>query len=72
MSSPDIGPYFYIYRIKSDNRFYEGYTWVKAHYYEPIAFEELQLAAPDGNPNNSVIYQNPGWPTLAGGVAEIN
>lgn len=72
ISSPDFGEYFLPYKIKSDNRFYNGYTWVKAHYYEPIAFEELQLASPDGNPAHSAIYQNPGWSTQAGTTAEDN
>ncbi|MCK0203808.1 RagB/SusD family nutrient uptake outer membrane protein, partial [Ornithobacterium rhinotracheale] len=72
MSNPSFGEYFLPYKVNPNNRFYNGYTWVKAHYYEPIAFEELQLASPDGNPDHSTIYQNPGWPTQAGAVAKVN
>lgn len=43
-----------------------GYNWVEAHYLNPIAIVHFRNAATDsGNPDSSVIYQNPGWPKVA-------
>lgn len=41
---------------------YNGYTWTPACYLYPIVFSDFMLSSPDGDVNNSPIYQNPGWP----------
>lgn len=53
--------------VEANNKFYNGYNWTSAHYLSPIAFEHFVLTSPDGKAENSVIYQNPGWPLQAGG-----
>ena len=53
--------------VEANNKFYNGYDWTAAHYLSPIAFEHFVLTSPDGKAENSVIYQNPGWPLQAGG-----
>lgn len=52
--------------IKTNNNFYNGYNWIEAHYLSPIAFKHFLLTS-DGKAENSVIYQNPGWPIESGG-----
>lgn len=49
-------------RSNVNNQLYNGYTWRKAYYLQPIGIEELQLA-----PN---LYQNPYWPSESAGLAE--
>lgn len=53
--------------VEANNKFYNGYNWIPAHYLEPISFENFVLTSPDGKAENSVIYQNPGWPVQAAG-----
>lgn len=55
----------------SNNKFYDGLNWTKAHYLNPIAFRHFLLTS-DGDPENSVIYQNPYWPTEANGTPISN
>src|SRR5690606_35749951 len=42
-----------------------GYKWISAHYLSPIAANHFSITAENGNPQNSVIYQNPGWGRIA-------
>lgn len=43
-----------------------GYSWCEAHYLDPIAITHFRITASDPNDlSTSVIYQNPGWPTVA-------
>lgn len=69
VSSPSESPYLRPYRIVlgSTNLARDGYKWAYAHYLEPIAIQHFLITAPDGSgdPANSVIYQNPGWPIQA-------
>src|SRR5699024_2869378 len=73
-SDPNVSPesnskYLRPYQIVSSNNiYYNGYNFTKAHYLEPIAFHHFQLTSEGGDPSNSVIYQNPFWPTAAGGT----
>lgn len=73
-SEPNVSPksasnYLRPYQIiEANNKFFDGYKWADAHYLNPIAFEHFLIASPDGNADNSVIYQNPGWPIEAGGT----
>ena len=56
-------------KVKINNQVYDGYTWAKANYLKPVAINEMRLASPDNSTDNSVIYQNPYWPTKVGGTA---
>ena len=53
-------------KVKANNAVYDGFTWAKANYLSPIA---VNLASPDNSVDNSVIYQNPYWPTEIDGTA---
>lgn len=49
------------------NQYYNGYTFYTAHYLDPIAISHFLKTASDGvTIGTSPIYQNPGWPTVAG------
>ena len=58
------------YRMtEKNNTMYNGYTWTPACYLYPIVFSDFMLSSPDGDVNNSPIYQNPGWPIEDGASA---
>lgn len=73
-SDPNVSPesasmYLRPYQIvEANNKFFNGYNWTDAHYLTPIAFQHFLIGSSDGNADNSVIYQNPGWPIEAGGT----
>ena len=56
-------------KVKTNNNVYDGFTWAKANYLSPVPINEIKLASPDNSVDNSVIYQNPYWPTQIDGVA---
>jgi len=67
VSSPTNSDYLRPYQIVKDNNLaYDGYNWHDAHYLAPIAFDHFLMTS-DGDPTNSVIYQNPNWPIEANG-----
>ncbi|MGQ1946070.1 RagB/SusD family nutrient uptake outer membrane protein [Geofilum sp. OHC36d9] len=72
VSSSSLSPYLRPYQIvKSNNNFYEGLNFSEAHYLEPIAVQHFLITSEDGKTiSTSPIYQNPGWPTVAGQGAE--
>ncbi|MGQ1943421.1 RagB/SusD family nutrient uptake outer membrane protein [Ornithobacterium rhinotracheale] len=73
VSNPELSEYLRpLQIIKDNNYFWDGYTWTKANYYEPVAAKQFQLTSPDGDPNKSVIYQNPGWPLVSGLGSELD
>lgn len=55
------------YRINlaATNLVLDGYKWISAHYLNPIAMSHFTITSPDGSPESSSIYQNPGWPLMA-------
>lgn len=55
--------------MKDNNPVYDGYTWAKANYLSPLPVREIELLSPDESIDNSVLYQNPYWPTTINGVA---
>ncbi|MFI3261485.1 MAG: RagB/SusD family nutrient uptake outer membrane protein [Rikenellaceae bacterium] len=56
--------------VSNNNNVYNGYNWHVANYLSPLPFEEIQLVSTDySDLSTSVLYQNPGWPYEAGGVA---
>ena len=58
------------YRMtEKNNTMYNGYTWTPACFLYPIVFSDFMLSSPDGDVNNSPIYQNPGWPIEDGASA---
>lgn len=57
-------------RVRENNPVYNGLVWSKANYLDPIGYRDMQLASPDETVENSVIYQNPYWPTGAGPALE--
>ena len=70
MSSKDISKYIHPYQIqKNNNILYNGYTFYQAHYLYPFSYQEMQLCSPDGNAENSNLYQNIYWPVEANGEA---
>ena len=70
MSSKDISKYIHPYQIqKNNNILYKGYTFYQAHYLYPFSYQEMQLCSPDGNAENSNLYQNIYWPVEANGEA---
>jgi len=66
VSDPALSVYLRPLEIKSSALSYAGAKFVMAHYLSPIAVEHFQLTSTDGSVENSIIYQNPGWPTVAG------
>lgn len=68
MSPQSEGAYLRPYqRTQTNNSFYNGYNFVEAHYLEPIAQSNFRQTSSDKSDlTKSVIYQNPGWPLVAG------
>jgi hypothetical protein len=67
------GVYIRPYQIsKVSNSAFNGYNFTPAHYLTPIAQSAFRKASEDGQLENSVIYQNPGWSKVAGqGPSEV-
>lgn len=71
VSSPSLSTYLRPYQIVSTSIVYEGYTFPKPHYLEPVPVSEIVMTSTNGL-ENSPIYQNPGWPTKIAGPANYN
>ena len=70
MSAKTLSKYVRPYQIqKTNNILYNGYTFYQAHYLSPFSYQEMQLCSPDGNAENSNLYQNIYWPVKANGEA---
>lgn len=70
MSAKTLSKYVRPYQIqKTNNILYDGYTFYQAHYLSPFSYQEMQLCSPDGNAENSNLYQNIYWPVKANGEA---
>ncbi len=64
VSQSSEGNYIRPLRVNSTSLAFNGYTFPKPHYLEPIPISELRLTV---RPDSTVaIYQNPGWPTIDG------
>lgn len=77
MSSQELsGVYIRPYQISNvNNSVFDGYNFTPAHYLSPIPQSAFrQTASGDKTDlNTSVIYQNPGWPKVAGqGASAVN
>lgn len=66
VSDPSRSLYLRPHEIRGNMLSYNGVRFAMAHYLAPIAIQHFQLASSDGSIDNSVIYQNPGWPIVAG------
>lgn len=70
ISSPERSEYMRPFEAKMNSAF-EGLTWDMAHYKLPIPIYQMMLTSPDASSvSESVIYQNPYWPTEANMPAE--
>ena len=77
MSSQEIsGVYIRPYQISSvNNSVFNGYNFTPAHYLSPLPQSAFRQTAEGDKTdlNTSVIYQNPGWPKVAGqGATAVN
>lgn len=56
------------YQIHRNNKAFNGYTFMKAHYLAPIAYDVIRLSTPEkgGDISTAYIYQNPGWDVQPG------
>lgn len=71
VSSPNDGDYLLPSRKTSTNEYYNGFYFFEAHYLDPIAVQHFLITSPDGaSVEDSPIYQNPGWPIVAGATCE--
>lgn len=65
-SDPKYGDYLKIHKVNSTSFAFNGYVWHMAHYLYPIEIQHMRIASPDNNSvEESVIYQNPYWPSEA-------
>ncbi|MCK9507714.1 MAG: RagB/SusD family nutrient uptake outer membrane protein [Pigmentiphaga sp.] len=71
VSSSSLGVYLRPYQIVSSSIVYDGYTFPKQHYLEPIPVSEIIMTNTNGL-DNSPIYQNPGWPSKIAGPADYD
>lgn len=70
MSSPDKSEYLRPFERTSSQVGYNGLTWRMAHYLSPVGINQLMLCSESGSdPDNSLLWQNPYWPTTAGASA---
>lgn len=60
------------YQIYENSKAFNGYTFMKAHYLAPIAYDVIRLSTPEkgGDISTAYIYQNPGWDTQPGTSAK--
>lgn len=70
VSEKSFSKYLAPYRINQNNHAYNGYSWRMAHYLSPIAIQHLLITAHGQGAEKSTLYQNPGWPLVAGEGAE--
>lgn len=63
-SKEKSGKYIRPYQvIENNNGLYNGYTWMKANYLQPIAINHMRMSATNASDvTTSPIYQNPYWP----------
>lgn len=66
VSDPALSPYLRPYEKSPVSMVYEGYRWNMAHYLSPIAISHFLITSQENDLSTSPIYQNPGWPTIAG------
>lgn len=70
VSSPARSEYIRPYEKNKKSLVYDGYRWAMAHYLTPLPIKQFQLTSSNDDLNTSPLYQNPGWPLIAGEGAE--
>lgn len=71
VSSPTLSDYLRPNQKTTTDQYYNGFFFYEAHYLDPIAIQHFLITSSDGkNIETSPIYQNPGWPTVAGATCE--
>lgn len=71
VSQVSVSKYMRPLQVSATSAAYDGYTFPKPHYLEPIPISEFLLTG-GGVTANSPIYQNPGWPRDADGTADYS
>ena len=67
VSPQENSDYFRPYQVTTVNNLgFNGLRFTRAHYLNPIGHNVFVYASPDKQVANSVVYQNPGWPTEGG------
>lgn len=66
VSDPALSQYLRPYEIRNNAIGYNGVRWNLAHYLSPIAIQHFTITANGADLSTSPIYQNPGWPMVAG------
>ncbi|MBR1593442.1 MAG: RagB/SusD family nutrient uptake outer membrane protein [Alloprevotella sp.] len=69
VSQSSVSKYMRPLQVSATSAAYDGYTFPKPHYLEPIPISEFLLTG-GGVAANSPLYQNPGWPHDADGTAD--
>lgn len=69
VSQSSLSKYIRPLQVSSTSAAYDGYNFPKPHYLEPIPISEFLLTG-GGVAAQSPIYQNPGWPREADGIAD--
>lgn len=71
VSPKSVSEYLRPYQRNETQICHDGFVWHMAHYLSPVMIKQFLLTSPDGaSIEQSVIYQNPYWPTAAGQSAE--
>ena len=71
VSQSNISKFIRPLQISATSAAYDGYTFPKPHYLEPIPISEFLLTG-GGETDKSPLYQNPGWPQSEDGIADYN
>ena len=69
ISSASISDYMHPLQAYATSLVYDGYSFPKPHYLEPIPVSDFLLTI-DPSTGKSTIYQNPGWPTTSAGLCD--
>lgn len=69
VSEPSRSKYLRPYEKVDNNIAKDGYKWSMAHYLNPYNIQHLDITSNGGGVENSPIYQNPYWPTVANAPA---
>ncbi len=72
LSPKIVSTYLRPYQVTvTNNNYYDGLFFAPAHYLDPIAINHFMVSSPDGQtPEDSPIYQNPGWGLTSGKPAD--
>lgn len=69
VSQQSVSNYLRPLQTSTNSNAYNGYDFPKPHYLEPIPISEFSLTTVNGS---STMYQNPGWPQNADGIADYS